>query len=970
MMLYNKILCLFVILFTIFFSNIARGGIFPPNRISGTVTVDGTLITQDADDGYIFTVTRPDGTPYLNCVGNPAEDTDGLNSYNYYILDIPHYDPVDVPQGAQEGDQTVIHVYKDGSELTITSPSNGQHYNNGDFNVIHLEVTSTVVRYGLTVDTAGQGSVMPSEGSYVSGKLVQLTANPDPGWEFSQWSGDISGTECPVEITMNSNKTVTAVFVESAGNSNPAGGYSNENIIPSNQINQSTNGNGIITVHFKIKDQDNDLCNIHSFQYSINGGSNWNAPANGDNSLSLSNGWKDNNTSMYSSAADYNSAEVYSFTFNTKHQDVTGLDGNELNEIRVRFKVNDGTNDSLAYVVTNNFSVDNRGPDVEISYNESNPYKDSDSIIVTANFTDFSSILGIPKISIDYVDDDVDVSATDMTEENNKKWTYSIDIPQGHDGNAVITVIGSDGVGNPVGTYSGNTFIVDNTHPYIEGYPTINYTYKSIIVTFSENKLRNTVIENNYSFSPSLNFATGGNDITELEENVCRLSMASIPPHIIFTLTVNNVTDQARNTLTPKIVRINDNDNDAMADDWEADNGVDTPEDDPDDDALTNLDEYLNNTDPNNSDTDGDGMSDGWEVNYGLDPTDNTGDNGADADFDHDGWTNAEEYENNTDPTDDNSHPAASPPEIVENIPYNGAGIGNDITRIPNNSSFYVRIEDTEGIDIDDTESIIFIINDGVSQLYTRDLSNDTVVRVIKLTEDDNSEVTKLWAVYDRSNEYSLGNYDYDAQVNIKVDIKNRRNAQIGIAPDYDFKVESQAEHNRAKAPGKLPETGEVEINDPDLEDPEYSYDAGIQVTDGDLEGAKIIYNNSEPVLPSFGPIDEIPGADDDPGQPVFGKGHYPSDNIILNFQPPTVYNTPVKVIIPCPGYTDVTGLYIFLYKGANWVQGCDNNGNVMTGGDAWMVPGSRVNHNNGDPSTIEIKVYHQAPVRTGSIWD
>ena len=362
-------------------------------------------------------------------------------------------------------------------------------------------------------------------------------------------------------------------------------------------------------------------------------------------------------------------------------------------------------------------------------------------------------------------------------------------------------------------------------------------------------------------------------------------------------------------------------------------------------------------------------MSDGWEVNYGLDPTDNTGDNGADADFDHDGWTNAEEYENGTDPADGNSHPAASPPEIVENIPDDGAGIGNDITRIPNNSSFYVRIEDTQGINIDDTGSIIFIINDGVNQVYTRDLSNNAVVRVIKLTEDDDSEVTKLWAVYDRSND-SLGNYDYDAQVNIKVDIKNRRNAQIGIAPDYDFKVESQAEHNRAKAPGKLPETGDVGINDPDLEDPEYSYDAGIQVTDGDLEGAKIIYNNSEPVLPSFGPIDEIPGADDDPGQPVFGKGHYPSDNIILNFQPPTVYNTPVKVIIPCPGYTDVTGLYIFLYKGADWVQGCDNNGNVMTGGDAWMVPGSRVNHNNGDPSTIEIKVYHQAPVRTGSIWD
>jgi hypothetical protein len=30
------------------------------------------------------------------------------------------------------------------------------------------------------------------------------------------------------------------------------------------------------------------------------------------------------------------------------------------------------------------------------------------------------------------------------------------------------------------------------------------------------------------------------------------------------------------------------------------------------------------------------------------------------------------------------------------------------------------------------------------------------------------------------------------------------------------------------------------------------------------------------------------------------------------------------------------------------------------------MVPGSRVNHNNGSPSTIEIKVYHFSAVQAG----
>ncbi len=52
-------------------------------------------------------------------------------------------------------------------------------------------------------------------------------------------------------------------------------------------------------------------------------------------------------------------------------------------------------------------------------------------------------------------------------------------------------------------------------------------------------------------------------------------------------------------------------------------------------------------------DTDGDGLPDEWEKKYGLDP--NTAD--ADLDTDKDGFTNAEEFEAKTDPTDKNSHP-------------------------------------------------------------------------------------------------------------------------------------------------------------------------------------------------------------------------------------------------------------------------------------------------------------------------
>jgi hypothetical protein len=132
---------------------------------------------------------------------------------------------------------------------------------------------------------------------------------------------------------------------------------------------------------------------------------------------------------------------------------------------------------------------------------------------------------------------------------------------------------------------------------------------------------------------------------------------------------VSNITDAAGNPVTPSSITINDNDSDDMADDWETDNGVDDLDEDPDGDGLNNLEEYNNNTNPNNSDTDGDSLPDDWEVAYGLDPNDSAGVNASDGDFDDDGWTNYEEWVNGTDPVDDTSFPALSPPETTVDVP-------------------------------------------------------------------------------------------------------------------------------------------------------------------------------------------------------------------------------------------------------------------------------------------------------------
>ncbi len=70
--------------------------------------------------------------------------------------------------------------------------------------------------YVLTANSEGSGSVTknPDKGSYDYQEEVTLTAVPEEGWDFSHWEGDLAESENPETITMDSDKTVTAHFVQ------------------------------------------------------------------------------------------------------------------------------------------------------------------------------------------------------------------------------------------------------------------------------------------------------------------------------------------------------------------------------------------------------------------------------------------------------------------------------------------------------------------------------------------------------------------------------------------------------------------------------------------------------------------------------------------------------------------------------------------------------------------------------------
>ncbi|MEO0224883.1 MAG: hypothetical protein ABIL76_07335, partial [candidate division WOR-3 bacterium] len=125
-------------------------------------------------------------------------------------------------------------VYTAGTQVTLTATANtGYVFSNwsGDLTgttnpaVITMDSNKTVTanfsqqqqtNYTLTVNVlpsgAGSVSLNPSGGVYAAGTTVILTAQPNSGYQFLNWTGDVTGTSNPTTVTMNSNKTVTANF--------------------------------------------------------------------------------------------------------------------------------------------------------------------------------------------------------------------------------------------------------------------------------------------------------------------------------------------------------------------------------------------------------------------------------------------------------------------------------------------------------------------------------------------------------------------------------------------------------------------------------------------------------------------------------------------------------------------------------------------------------------------------------------
>jgi hypothetical protein len=124
-------------------------------------------------------------------------------------------------------------LYSYGQIVRLTAvPGSGSYFGfwgnaaSGNTNPLYFKVTNAnpVVsssfgtnganQVTLTVNINGRGNVTasPQANVYSTGQPLTLTATADSGQSFVNWTGDASGTQNPLNLTLNQNQVITANF--------------------------------------------------------------------------------------------------------------------------------------------------------------------------------------------------------------------------------------------------------------------------------------------------------------------------------------------------------------------------------------------------------------------------------------------------------------------------------------------------------------------------------------------------------------------------------------------------------------------------------------------------------------------------------------------------------------------------------------------------------------------------------------
>jgi len=217
-----------------------------PDNTMGTLAITGFML------GSYLTGDANVATLRIGAVGNPGYsipidvtitsfgDKDGNPIYATPVnapVQISGAPPIyTLTMGVNGGGSTTpaagYHLYPSGTVVDISAtPDTGWQFVNWSGDVADPDSASTTVAvntnktvtaninqitYTLTMAVNGSGSTIPAVGThpYPVGTVVNITARPDAGWQFVNWSGDVADSNSAnTTFTTNTDKTVAANFV-------------------------------------------------------------------------------------------------------------------------------------------------------------------------------------------------------------------------------------------------------------------------------------------------------------------------------------------------------------------------------------------------------------------------------------------------------------------------------------------------------------------------------------------------------------------------------------------------------------------------------------------------------------------------------------------------------------------------------------------------------------------------------------
>ncbi len=206
----------------------------------GTVTVDPEQSTYRYGDVVTLTATAEPGWSFAGWSG------DATGSEAELIVTIAGHSVITATftQDAYalevhiSGDGTVTvdpeqSTYRYGDVVTLTATAepgwsfagwSGDATGSDDELVVTIAgdsvITATFTQdaYSLQVHISGDGTVTaaPQQSAYHYGDVVTLTATPEPGWSFAGWSGDATGLDAEVVVTIAGHSVITATFTQDA----------------------------------------------------------------------------------------------------------------------------------------------------------------------------------------------------------------------------------------------------------------------------------------------------------------------------------------------------------------------------------------------------------------------------------------------------------------------------------------------------------------------------------------------------------------------------------------------------------------------------------------------------------------------------------------------------------------------------------------------------------------------------------